>query len=239
MISALESVGGTLRDLASWRHFSTARRVEFLARCAREPELARRFLARLHKWSLAGVLLFLVAAGFEGARLAQDYGTDRLRAHLRLGEYAAAGARAAALEDLRPELRALVARARSIGHDVAEAGELETLARAALAHDDPQAALEYLQLGALRGRADLGEQALALAARLAPRACGAGARAARRRAASRPLRPRRRAPRGRRSGARRRSGTRTRPGPPRGRAGRTACGRGPGRRRARRPARDA
>ncbi len=168
MISALESVGGALRDLASWRHFSTARRVEFLARCAHEPELARRFLARLHRWSLAGVLLFLVAGGFEGARLVQDYGLDRLRAHLRLGEYAAAGERAAALEELRPELRALVVRAHSIGHDVADAGELETLARAALARDEPQAALEYLQLGALRGRADLGEQALALSARLAP-----------------------------------------------------------------------
>jgi Zn-dependent protease with chaperone function len=169
ILSALERVGGALRDLASWRHFSTARRVEFLERAAREPQIARRFLARLRLWSLAGVLLFLVAAGFQGRRLAQEYGPDRLRAHLRLGEYAAAAVRAAQLPDLRPELRALVVRGGSIGHDVADPGELETLARVALARDDGQAALEYLQLGALRGRADLGEQALALAARLAPR----------------------------------------------------------------------
>jgi Zn-dependent protease with chaperone function len=169
MISALEGVGGALRDLASWRHFSTARRVEFLGRCEREPELARRFLARLRRWSLAGVLLFLVAAGFEGARLAQDYGTDRVRAHLRLGEYAAAGARAATLPALRPDLRALVRRADSIGHDGPEVDEFEALAQAALARDDAQAALEYLQLGALRGHAQLGEQARLLAARLASR----------------------------------------------------------------------
>ena len=169
MISALEGVGGALRDLASWRHFSTARRVEFLGRCRREPELAARFLVRLRRWSLTGVLLFLVALSFESARLAQDYGTDRLRAHLRLGEYAAAGARAAQIPELAPELRALVQRASSIGHDAAQAKEFESLARAALARDDAQAALEYLQLGALCGHAELGEQARELAARLAPR----------------------------------------------------------------------
>jgi len=165
MVEALERVGGALRDVASWRHFSTARRVEFLQRCADEPALGRRLLARLRLWSLAGVLLFLVAAGFEGARLARGYGVDRLRAHLRLGEYIAAEARAAEVRELAPELRALVARGFSIGHDVADAGELERLAEAALAREDPQAALEYLQLGALRGRPDLGERALALAAR--------------------------------------------------------------------------
>src|SRR5258707_9901598 len=101
--SALERVGGALRDLASWRHFSTARRVEFLERAVREPELARRFLARLRLWSLGGVLLFLVAAGFEGRRMLQDYGGDRVRAHLRLGQYAAALARASTLDERRPE----------------------------------------------------------------------------------------------------------------------------------------
>jgi hypothetical protein len=47
--------------------------------------------------------------------------------------------------------------------------EFEALAQAALARDDAQAALEYLQLGALRGHAQLGEQARLLAARLASR----------------------------------------------------------------------
>jgi hypothetical protein len=112
------------------------------------------------------VLLFLVAAGFQGARLARDYGVDRLRAHLRLGEYSAAEARAAEARDLSPELGALVQRGFSIGHDVADPSELERLANAALARDDPRAALEYLQLGALRGRPDLGQRALALALRI-------------------------------------------------------------------------
>jgi Zn-dependent protease with chaperone function len=166
MVGALERVGGALRDVASWRHFSTARRVEFLERCGREPELGRRLLARLRLWSLAGVLLFLVAAGFQGARLARDYGVDCLRAHLRLGEYSAAEARVAEARDLSQELGALVQRGFSIGHDVADPSELERLANAALARDDPRAALEYLQLGALRGRPDLGQRALALALRI-------------------------------------------------------------------------
>jgi Zn-dependent protease with chaperone function len=166
MVSALERVGGGLRDVASWRHFSTARRVEFLERAAREPALARGFRARLRRWSQAGLLLFLVAAGLEGRRVLDGYGADRLRAHLRLGEYAAAQVRAAASGDLDPELRALVQRGSSIGHDVREPGELESLARAAQVRGDSRAALEYLQLGALRGSPELGEQALALAARL-------------------------------------------------------------------------
>ena len=49
------------------------------------------------------------------------------------------------------------------------AAELESLAKASLARDDAQAALELLQLGALRGRPELGDEARALAARLAPR----------------------------------------------------------------------
>jgi Zn-dependent protease with chaperone function len=169
MISALERVGGALRDLASWRHFSTARRVEFLERAAREPELARRFRARLRRWSLAGLLLFVLVVALEGRRIGQEYGSDRLRAQLRLGEYAAAQEQARALPALSPELHALVLRAGSIGHDVGDAGELEALARAALAREDMQAALEWLQLGALRGRADLGREALELAAHLARR----------------------------------------------------------------------
>ncbi|MBK7642640.1 MAG: M48 family metalloprotease [Planctomycetes bacterium] len=166
MISALERVGGALRDLAGWRHFSTARRVAFLERTTREPGLSERFRARLRRWSILGVALFLVSAAFEGRRLAQDFGGDCLRANLRLGEYAAAQVRVRELPELGPELRKLVVRAGSIGHDVADAGELEQLARAALTRDDAQAALEYLQLGALRGRADLGHQAAELAARL-------------------------------------------------------------------------
>jgi len=160
--SALERVGGSLRDLASWRHFSTARRVEFLERTLREPGLRQRFLARLRLWSLLGLLLFFVAAAFEGARAFADYGVDRLRADLRLGEYAAAGKRAQGVAGLPPELHSLALRAGSLGHDFAESAELERLARAALARDDLRAALEYLQLAALRGDAELGEVAAAL-----------------------------------------------------------------------------
>jgi len=115
------------------------------------------------------VLLFVLVVALEGRRIGREYGSDRLRAQLRLGQYAGAQEQARALPQLSPELRALVLRAGSIGHDVADAGELEALAHAALAREDAQAALELLQLGALRGRADLGREALELAARLAPR----------------------------------------------------------------------
>lgn len=169
MVSALEHVGGALRDLASWRHFSTARRVEFLERAAREPELARRFLRRLHVWSLCGVLLFVLVGGIEGRRLLQSYGVDRARAQLRLGEYTRIREFAPDETASAPELGALLARAHSIGHDVADAGELEGRANASLLRGDPQAALEYLQLAVLRGRADLEARARELALRLAPR----------------------------------------------------------------------
>ena len=168
MVSALERVGGTLRDLASWRHFSTARRVEFLERAAREPQLARQFLRRLHLWSLAGVLLFVCVASIAGTRLVRSYDPDRVRAELRLGQFAEAQALANGTKELPEDLRALAQRAGGLGRDGAQSGELEALAQAALEHEDLQAAVEYLQLGALRGRPELAEAAQALLARRKP-----------------------------------------------------------------------
>ncbi len=163
IISALERVGGQLRDVASWRHFSTARRVEFLARAAGDPAFTRRFLRRLRLWTRAGVLLFALALVFEGRRLAHEFEPDQLRADLRLGQYASAAERAPRIEGLDPALARLVERARSLQGAEAGAAELEAAARAALARDELAEALEYLQLGALRGREDLAEIALALA----------------------------------------------------------------------------
>jgi len=57
-LSLLSGVPPTQR---SWRHFSTAARVEFLGKVLRQPELARHALRRVTLLKLAAVLLFGVA----------------------------------------------------------------------------------------------------------------------------------------------------------------------------------
>jgi len=108
MISALERVGGRLRDVAGWRHFSTAKRVAFLERAVLESGFAARFRRRLRFWALLGVALALVAAGIQGLELVRSYPEDRVEALLCLGDYTGAGSRAAEVEGLSPETLALV-----------------------------------------------------------------------------------------------------------------------------------
>ena len=98
MISALERVGGRLRDVAGWRHFSTADRIAFLLRASSDPSFARRFRARLRFFSLGGALLAGVALIGQGFQLAASWTEDRVVADLCLGRYRSAAQRLAQVE---------------------------------------------------------------------------------------------------------------------------------------------
>ena len=64
LVSALERVGPRERDASGWRHFSTAKRVDFLLRAAQDPAWARRFRSRLRGITVAGFLAAGVAVWF-------------------------------------------------------------------------------------------------------------------------------------------------------------------------------
>ena len=162
LIRALEKVGGRFRDVASWRHFSTAERVRFLEGAAVDPRIGEALRRGLRRWTRVGVLLLLVACTLQASSLAHSFPEDRLRADLRLGHYASAHARAASIDHLDPHLADLVARAASLGSDDPPIQELEKRARAAMQHADVAAALGWLDLAGLRGSADLDEVAGAL-----------------------------------------------------------------------------
>jgi Zn-dependent protease with chaperone function len=162
LIRALESVGGRLRDVASWRHFSTSERVRFLANVALEPAVAVRLRRNLRRWTCAGALLFLVTGGFEVRALLSARTRQEVQADLRLGDYATAAHRARAAHDLEPDVVALLARTSALARDGVVAADIEREARAALRMRDDHAAEEWLALGGLRGRKDLAEVGAAL-----------------------------------------------------------------------------
>lgn len=167
LISALERVGGRLRDVASWRHFSTAERVRFLTEATRMPSSAGRLRRNLRCWTWVGVALFLVTGGLQIRALFKARARQEIHADLRLGDYATAVRRARKVPDLEPEIAALVLRAGTFGLDHVEDGAIEREARAALRARDLEAALAWLELGRLRGRKDLGDVNAALRAKAA------------------------------------------------------------------------
>jgi Zn-dependent protease with chaperone function len=155
LIRALERVGGRLRDVASWRHFSTSERVRFLSNAALDPSIARALRRNLRVWTCAGALCFVITGGLQVRSLVRAFPRENVTADLRLGNYATALRHAA--RELEPDVDALVARARTMPRDGVGGDELEREARSALRVRDADAALAWLELGALRGRKDLAE----------------------------------------------------------------------------------
>ena len=164
LVRALEKVGGRFRDVASWRHFSTAERVRFLERAATDPDVGNGLRRSLRRWSRLGMMLLAAAAILQGWALTRAFPTERLRADLRLGAYASAIERARRHPGRDRELARLAARAATLAPDHTSLGDLEQRARAAMIAGEPEPALEWLDLGELRGAFELGEVASALRA---------------------------------------------------------------------------
>jgi Zn-dependent protease with chaperone function len=150
LMSALEKVGGHFRDIAGWRHFSTADRVAFLERAQADPNVGRRLRRDLKRYTYAGVLLFVVTGVLQVHRLLENYPADEVRADLRLGRYESARERAERAPEIDPLLRAAVERAYETRADSSPSA-LARRALEALRKGAPEEAREWLQLGALRG----------------------------------------------------------------------------------------
>lgn len=160
LISALEKVGGRLRDVASWRHFSTARRVDFVRRAAADPAIRRRLRSRLRLASRVGLALFLVVLCLELATMVGALGENLVYVDLRLGDYEQAQARVEHDPELSADLAALARFANELGETDVDA--IERAALAALRAGDAEAALHAVQLASLRGSERLAPVARAL-----------------------------------------------------------------------------
>ena len=161
LVRALEKVGGRFRDVASWRHFSTAERVRFLEKAAADPAVGERLRRSLRRWSRFGFCVFVAAAALEVWILVRAFPAERLRADLRLGAYASAAERAGS-SSVDEELSRLARRAATLEDGERGVANLESRARASMLAGDIEAALEWLDLGALRGSASLAAVASAL-----------------------------------------------------------------------------
>lgn len=157
LISALEKVGGRLRDVASWRHFSTARRVAFIESAAVDPSVGRRLHTKLRWASRAGLAAFVVVALIELATMFEALQENLVYVDLRLGEYTKAAERVETAKALPDDLVALALHAEDLGSiDVAE---LEGHALTELERGEAESALHSIHLATLRGSerlADLG-----------------------------------------------------------------------------------
>lgn len=150
LIAALERVGGRLRDVAGWRHFSIAERVRFLEHAQADPSVAQRLHSTIRAASVLGSVLLVIALGLHAVRMLSDLPTDRLRADLRLGDYASAAHRAERIEDLDPVLARAARLAGSLGSDGVQRARVEREAAAATARGDEEHAAVWNALLELR-----------------------------------------------------------------------------------------
>ncbi len=134
LVSALDRVGGRVRDVASWRHFSPSHRVAFLERSLSDEGFRTSFKGQMSRLRAAGLAAALVGLLLQGLSLSADFPADRTVVHLARGEYAAAQATLPGLaaEDVQ-ELGPLVVAALALPDDtkvaVAEALQVALQAR--------------------------------------------------------------------------------------------------------------
>ncbi|MBM3988651.1 MAG: hypothetical protein FJ294_11935 [Planctomycetes bacterium] len=165
LISALERVGGvhgSVRD--SWRHFSAARRREFLRGAASDPSIGRRLARRLRNFGLVGGVAMTLVVAAQARELVLAYPRDQVSASLATGHYARAASWARKVPELEPELAVLVSRALSTGESAPSTERLVQLARAAVERGVRIEALEYFTLAYLRGERSVGPELDALEA---------------------------------------------------------------------------
>jgi Zn-dependent protease with chaperone function len=130
LISALERVGGRLRDVAGWRHFSTADRIAFIARAISDPAFVGRFRRRLRMFTLAGAVLAAVALLGHGVALAASWSRDRVVVELCLGRYGEASERVMRVEDVDEWMERLVATGARLEEELGARPTAEQLSRA-------------------------------------------------------------------------------------------------------------
>lgn len=150
LVSALEKVGGRLRDVAGWRHFSTAERVDFLERAQSDPNVGRRLRRDLRRFTYLGIGLFVITGVLQVIRLAGSFSEDQIHADLRLGRYERAHERIEGAHDVDPGLRATVERAYESRAD-ASVTALYKRALTALQRGNVAEMRDWIRLGALRG----------------------------------------------------------------------------------------
>jgi len=170
MVSALERVGGRLRDVAGWRHFSTADRVRFLWRAVGDPAFGGRFRRRLRRFARAGFALAVLALGLQVVQLVETYAQERVVVDLALGRYVAAKAKVATAAGIDAGLATMVREAgeleRRLGAPAAEA-DLARAVTESLETREFERALVFAELLALRGADELWDVAAVLDALLA------------------------------------------------------------------------
>jgi Zn-dependent protease with chaperone function len=173
MTGALERVGGRLRDVAGWRHFSTAARVAFLNRADREPAFARAFGRHMRFWGRLGLVLGLAAVLGEAWVMGRAWPENRVVVELVLGRYDRARERAESSPGMHEDTLRLARRGADLQLERAgdvTPGDLEARLRASLASGTLADALDWCELLILRGADELWPLAFVLEAEVDPEA---------------------------------------------------------------------
>ena len=89
LIQSLERVAGGARHRGGWRHFSTARRVQFLHRAAFDEVFKLRFQRRIALIGRTGLVLGALVSLVYLVSMWKSLDSDRLGARLALGSYEA------------------------------------------------------------------------------------------------------------------------------------------------------
>ncbi len=160
--SALHAVSGGNLQRGSWRHFSTARRIEFLQRVGANPLVGIQLHRMIRNVALVGLLFAVLGGGWRVVDFVQRYPVERACLDLGLGRYASAAERLKGLDgDEVEELARLASLAQAEGLEGLQALNETQAAVAELARKDLQGgqverASAWLALAALSGDASAG-----------------------------------------------------------------------------------
>ena len=143
-------------ERSSWRHPSTAKRVDFLLAASSDPSHGWRLEGRMAWMKRLALLLFLSALCLRGWQALGSWDRDWLRAELRLGEYQEAQSRLESDPGASEVLRALVSTASSLSPEQVRPEEMLALGLSSLREGDLVRSLQLLELAYLRGRRELG-----------------------------------------------------------------------------------
>jgi Zn-dependent protease with chaperone function len=151
IVSALERVGGAhSREVDSWRHFSTAKRIAFVESAAVDERVGRRLEVRLRRLTWLGAIFCALALGASAWKLAADLPRDSVVAALALGEWGEAETAFARVHEPDPELAHWLSLVGELGADDRARPDIAVeRARAALASGDAKLALDWLVIDAL------------------------------------------------------------------------------------------